>query len=360
MSKNVAMVTKSVRTSAAFQHIIALCAEHGIDIVADGCQINYIAKWRAAENVITWGVKWKNSMYSRGSRNVMFLENGLLSQRANFYIDTEGYFDGSTIVRSKEYNHPYTGKEIARVAEIANKRFHWEMGKYEHDHKAPILVCMQMNGDASVRHCFPAAKEAKSSKRNKLFLEILKENNIKGTKYIIRGHPRERGDRRTPEIEGGYPDNWIVDNSGSLYDVIPRCQAMISINSTCVTEATTYGMPVAVFGRSTFTGSSGVVLDCSKNHDKVQELLHYRPNMESVHRYVCAVMRHQIAFDDTMSSVVSNDSVRKFIARTLDKTYNGKVEHKVKVCVYCAYSNPASKCSSCNGKSKCRRCGKIL
>jgi len=247
-------------------------------------------------NLITWGVKWKSSQYKRGNRNVLFLENGLLCQRKGIYVDNHGYFADSSLVTEERNKADYTPEEAEAMATLARSCFGFKIGEVNHNPDGPILIAMQMNGDAPMRYHFPAVKRFQGN-RKETFLNLLVEHMPKGRPVILRPHPKEKG---LPE---GWklPEGWTLEipgakGVGDVYKTIKRCSAVVTVNSTVATEALTSGIPVATFGYGSYKGA-GVTLDCAHEHEALQGILDYTPDPEASMRYLCAVMRdHQLPY----------------------------------------------------------------
>lgn len=302
MDKVYCLLTPIVLNSKVFvsikEAIDELCP--GIEVLGINAREGYASNFQKAKNLITWGVKSKSAYYKRGGKNVLFLENGLFAQQHGIYIDHEGYFVDSSIVTEKEYLQEPSIVELDFIRETALRYFKWELEETKFDPNGPIMVAMQMNGDAPLRHHFPAALGMND--RKKKFLELLRAY-VPDVDLIVRPHPKEK---KIPEI-GYWPNNWKKDYDGNIYKKGLGCRGIITVNSTVATEFLAIGMPVATFGHGSYT-NSGATLDCSENQSKVSNIVSYTPDMQKVYGYLAAVSRHQLSYNASKEDVLSNRS----------------------------------------------------
>jgi hypothetical protein len=305
-TKTISLVTGNVSKSKMFQGIKKIFMHEGIELEVCNPREKYKQKWGEADNLITWGVKWPTSMYKKDGRNVLFLENGLLKQGSGIFIDTVGYFGDSSMVVNKDNQKKATKEERENLYEHIKKHFGWEYGQFGGDRNGPVLVALQMNGDASMRHYFPLCNKASETLRNKFFLELIKRHIPEDIPLILRGHPKERNkDYKVPEIEGGYPDNWAIENGGNIKNILPTVRGVVTVCSTVGTEALGLGLPVATLGNAAFVGA-GATHDCSQNPSLLSEFGSYTPNMPKITNYLCSVLRHQISYHATEEEVANN------------------------------------------------------
>jgi hypothetical protein len=77
-----------------------------------------------------------------------------------------------------------------------------------------------------------------------------------------------------------------------------------------VTEALTLGMKVATLGYGAFTGAN-VTFECADDPTKLAHFLNWEgPKQEDVLKYLCAVLRHQISYEDDIDVIVNNRSFK--------------------------------------------------
>jgi hypothetical protein len=135
---------------------------------------DYMENFNKSRNLITWGVKLRHTDYTKGDKNILYVENGLLNQKRNTYLDHVGYFSDSSLVVNSRGQAPFTDDELRSTREYILDAVGADILKPEVDKSLPLLVCLQMNGDGPMRHCFPGAKGTKE--RNARFLKLVKEN----------------------------------------------------------------------------------------------------------------------------------------------------------------------------------------
>ncbi len=298
-------------TAAFGQSLSELCEERGIRLELHDVLSRYRERYTAATNVITWGVKFAHAWYVKDGKNVLFVENGLLCQSSGIYVDHQGFFAHSSICQEKA---PASLIEIVRLRQHIWCRFRWRLLEGS-DPNGPILIVMQNHRDAPCLHYFPLNKRRNDSMLR--FLELCAAY-LPDRKAIVRPHPRFLAEfyAGRPEYERTFRKNWEVSVTGSVYDVLKTCSAMVTTNSTTATEAVALGIPVGVFGHSVFTGS-GVVLDAASEPVRMKGLLAFKPDVNDVERYLCAVMRHQLMFGATKSDVAANESVGAWLNRCM-------------------------------------------
>jgi hypothetical protein len=370
MDKVYCLLTPTVLNSKVFtsirEAIDELCP--GIEVQGINAREGYAKNFQKAKNLVTWGVKWKSAYYKRDNKNVLFLENGLFAQQQGVYVDHEGYFVDSSIVTEKEYQQEPTLVELDFLKETASKYFKWELGETKFNPSGPIMVAMQMNGDAPLRYHFPAA--AGMNDRKKKFLELLRAY-LPDADLVIRPHPKER---KVPEI-GYWPRNWTKDLDGSIYNKGLGCKGIITVNSTVATEFLAIGMPVATFGYGSYS-NSGATLDCGENQSIVPKICSYKPDMQKVYGYLAAVTRHQLSYNASKEDVLANRSFNVWCDRiksagkiistgtqivdamlssmnvSKDEKMNSKKSIRI-TCVSCGNSVIGGKCVTC----QCPKCG---
>jgi len=105
--------------------------------------------------------------------------------------------------------------------------------------------------------------------------------------------PRER---TRFETGGIWRDDWQMDDSSSFSERLPACSALVTINSTCASEAALLGIPTATLGTGAFTGS-GVTLECALDPSKLATLFSFQPDLHRCRAYCSAILgRHFLPY----------------------------------------------------------------
>jgi len=298
MLKVTALVTQSILQSKIKEWVGARCAEKGAEVswhnVTESCQ-DYADLFRSANNVLTWNCRMPHSWLTKDSKNVLFLDNSLISQKAGIFVDSEGFFSKSSLKVNRTWSQP---KE-ANIRFIANRDFNWSLfSKGSAD--GPILVALQLRTDCNVHFEFPLAK--KHPDKVVATLELLKQHLPRGRKILIRPHPRESSDF---DMGGVWRDDWRLSFGGSFAEILPKCSALVSVNSTCISEAALLGLPIASLGDGAFSGS-GISLECSSEPEKLMGLFDFTPDIRDCANYCKSVLsNHFIPYDVKEGRIVS-------------------------------------------------------
>jgi len=371
---------------------------HGDDVemVRYLCSNDYWDRWRKASNLITWGIKWTSEryrkptgMYKKG-KNTLYVENGLFDQKRGLYVDHLGYFSDSSMVIDGTNAADYTEAEAKHLSSFTRRSWGYNFGE-ECNPDGPIIVAVQTNNDAPMRHHFPGGVGATGKQsRKKAFLELCREHLPRDREVIIRPHPKER------DLPDGFkmPDNWrIDDHKRRIYPMLREASAVVAVNSTVATEAMALNIPVATLGTGSWTGTEAS-LDCSQDASLVAGILDTVPDMEARTRYLCEILRnHQIpyggknipGFLDRSNSVdqwIKNlhhideapkyrrnipqdgketETKPKAEAQDVPAKRKARAQRRrrrkprgLKVCLFCGNDTPDTGCSRC----KCQKCGK--
>ena len=290
MLKVIALVTQSVIQSGIKNWVDARCAERGAEVVwhsvTESCR-EYTDLFRSADNVLTWNCRMPHSWLTKDSKNVLFLDNSLISQKAGIFVDSEGFFSKSSLKVNRTWSKP---KET-NLSFIAARDFKWSLfSKGSAD--GPILVALQLRTDCNVHFEFPLAK--KCPDKVVAALELLKQHLPRGRKVLIRPHPRESEDF---DMGGVWRDDWRLSFGGSFAEILPKCSALVSVNSTCISEAALLGLPTASLGDGAFSGS-GISLECSSEPEKLAALFDFTPDIQACANYCKSVLsNHFIPYD---------------------------------------------------------------
>jgi hypothetical protein len=256
----------------------------------------YTRRWNEATDLITWGIKWKTKAYKANGKNVLFVENGLYHQNSGVYCDDNGYFSDSSISKSRLYEEIPTNEQIVELKDHTKRYLKVNYNhKYKYDPNGPILVCLQLNRDASMLHHFPLCKH---NKRNEEFIKLCIKNLPPHKEVILRVHPRDGKKNNRYKI----PRHWRQEGGGRFLDVAKKCSALVVVNSTCATEGLCLGIPTATFGQAAFYGSN-VTLDCSTKPENAQKILDFQPEWKDIDGYLCAILKHHLNFSSDWKRV---------------------------------------------------------
>lgn len=299
------LLPNNLKSSVLYKNMCNYLLNNGVQEIKEySPNTQWRDTWMIANNVMTWGVKLTHHDYTKTDKNILFIENGLLNQHTGFYIDASGYFADSSIVTEKKYLNDFTQQEYDGLKNHILNSYGVDYGNFKVDDTLPKLICLQTNGDATMRHYFPAAK--KTTKRNLTFLNILSDTLDKSQQYILRFHPHEK---TLPE-NFILPDNWIIDNSSTFIESAKKCSGIITVNSTCATEALVLGLPVYTLGYSTFKHAE-VTIDCSVDYSLLNS--YFKPNKENIDRYLIAIYRQHMRYIDEKYDFSKNSELKTFL-----------------------------------------------
>lgn len=280
MKKVAALVTQSILQSNLKDLIGSRCRDAGAEVtwinVTESTKL-YKETFNEYQNIITWNCRMPHAWIRSKKRNVLFLDNSLIHQRYGVSADSDGYFSKSHFCEARLFNTE-TEFDFSQIAKgIGFTPF--TGGRPD----GPILVAMQCRVDCNVNMEFPLA--AKHKDKMEAFLNILHDHLPRRKKVLIRAHPRDQ------VITGKWRKEWRLEKSNKLSEILPKCSALVTVNSTCASEAVFLGVPVAVFGTGVFTGSK-VVIDCSKEPRSVGKILSFKQDINNCKRYCAALMNH--------------------------------------------------------------------
>ncbi len=279
MSKIAGLVTQCILEKPLKQWFEQQCgdADHDIEWYdVTRSTADYKKCFEAADAVITWNCRMPHWWIESRKKPVLHLDNSLINQRAGVFVDSCGYFSQSHVCK----NRLWQASSEVDLGEIAKKEFGWKAFS-NGNLSGPILVAMQCENDCNIQFEFPLAKHTQH--KNRLFIELLKQYLPADTAVLIRPHPRER-DKFVMENP---PSNWTLNMEGELKQILPNCSALITVNSTCASEAALLGIPTGTLGTGVFTGS-GVMLECHEEPHKVAQIRNFKPM--NAHQY-CGALR---------------------------------------------------------------------
>lgn len=261
------------------------CLQAGIELkfVAAG-KGDYKQAFNEHQNVITWGFKMPIKWHKRHNQNVLYIENSLVNQRAGVFVDSQGWFSDSAIFNRSFPKCP----EKIDLNHIAEKWFDLKLGQVPQS-SGPILVCLQMERDAASRYHFPLDRDKTPTKT---LLDLVAKY-APSENVIVRHHPKEK-----PEIDlTRWNPNWQWDTNKAWLESLKQSSALITINSTCVTEACLTSIPIATFGKSCFSAFQAT-LDCSEDPSQLSKLFTEPVNFDARQTYLTTLLsNHFLSYD---------------------------------------------------------------
>jgi len=248
----------------------------------------YKQAFKDYKNIITWQCRMPHSWTTASGANLLHIDNALINQRHGCFVDSKGFFSQSNL----RINQHWLCDHQADYIEAA-KPFGWKPFSGGNP-DGPILAALQYRRDCNVNFEFPLAPK----KEDKVLftLDVLKKHLPTGCRVVVRPHPRERElFTSTQEL----PENWSWSLDKTLADILPSCSVLVTVNSTCATEACLLGLPVAVLGTGTFTGS-GAVSECHDDFSRLEGITEMQADHDAQRKYVGAVLkRHTLPYEFT-------------------------------------------------------------
>lgn len=294
----IALVPKAVMESDLKGFFEDRCSERGISLdfhcITGDCS-KFKPLFHNYQNVIAWNCRLPHSWLTKDGKNVLFIENSLLHQGAGIFVDHGGFYSKSNLCREKTWQNIHE----VDLGKFTKRFFKWEPGQGGSP-DGPILVCLQNALDANLRQEFPLGNGHED--RLKVSIEVINKHLPRKTEVILRPSPRFLDWWK--EHSASYPirPEWKVDWSGKFVDVVVGCRAMVTVNSTCASEAATLGIPVATLGTGAFTGS-GVSLECAHHPERLRDILDWEPPSNAGFRFGSAILgRHFMAYHDPRST----------------------------------------------------------
>lgn len=289
-----AVVIPKIASSPVWKAIVEMAENQHVRIKTHPWgTAKYSDTLRSSRNFVTWGTRRPHSSYVENGRNVLFVENGLLSQASGFYVDDRGYWTDSSLVLDRDWETLPEDWELERLQQHLERWFRWGPGSCCNP-DGPIVIALQTPNDAPVQFYCPA-REAEDA--TAFLVRSCAQYLPEDCDVLVRPHPRDVENGKTGCLPFVRP-SWEINHADNVYQLLRRCSRLITINSTLATEALGLTMPVAVLGKGTFTGS-GAVFDCSYNPKRLSDFLSWTPDPEKIQRYLCSVLRHQLLYSDT-------------------------------------------------------------
>ena len=256
---------------------------------------SYVELFHSYRNIITWNCRMPHRWLTTKGKNLLFIENALLDQRSGIFIDSRGFFSNSNLRRGSGWK-----SEILEWPETENfvrEHFGWEpfAGGCK---DGPILVCLQNGPDSNLQQEFPLGQ--KSTDKVGATLELIAKHLPGDRRIVIRPHPRFIETWKNAEaiyMQTCWKGEWELNMGGNIYSLLPKCSALVTVNSTVVTEALSLAMPVATLGTGVFTGA-GFTLECADQPARLRELETFRPSGGLCRRFVSHVLEnHHLPYD---------------------------------------------------------------
>lgn len=256
------------------------------------------AAMKAPGNAIIWGGNWHRKTYKSVVASTLFVENGLIDQKAGFYLDGSGFFSESSIAKQRLWDAPVTDADRAGVTAAVAKGFSWEWGQST-DPNGPIVVALQRRLDTGCYRFFP--KNTVKGDPIDSLLEYCAKYLPKNRKVLIRPHPRykpEWENKRKEYVAKHFQPNWEVNLDGGIYPMLLQASALVTVNSTVASEAMALNIPIATLGEGAWTGSDAT-LECAQDPAKLAGILDAKPDMERRMAVQSAILRRQVRYGDT-------------------------------------------------------------
>ena len=300
--KAAALLLPEINKSIGKQ-LVSVCSDHGCEL-----KLHDYVSWEdyqrifvQHQNIMTWGIKLPTSWFKNFNKNILYFENGLVSQREGVYIDHKGWFSDSSIVSKNSRTVP-TAEESDRLRRICKDFFGWGLFQGG-DPDGPIMYAMQVENDQAM-HYFDGCKDMESPRWKGL--DLLQKAGL-SKNILIRRHPED--DQPFPEINWSEDQNYEIDESDNVYETLRGCSGLVTINSTLVFEALSLGLPVGTFGRGAFT-SSGLTFECAMDASRMKDFSLCPPDEDQCLKFLCNVLSHQISYGADIQKVKQNKSLQ--------------------------------------------------
>jgi hypothetical protein len=313
-----AMLPNNVVNSPIGEHIRAEVEKHGIILTDNGVKDKYKLHLTSCRNAITWGMKLPHKMYAANNRNMLYIENGLLNQKKGVFVDHKGFFADSWFCQSRAWETEPSPEERRRMREMIQDRHGWEFNAGG-DPNGPVLVALQTKRDASLLYYYPAAE--KQQLKNFATLQFVNQHLQTDKDVIIRKHPlfNDFNPRRYNQL---FKSNWSWDETEKLSDILPKCSAVVTTNSTVAIDALTLGLPVATLGDHVWT-RSGVTFECSTNPERLAQFENHKSDVAKIESFICALIRSELPFNCKYEDVAESYPFQQWLERTTGQHVKG-------------------------------------
>jgi hypothetical protein len=277
------------------------------------------------DNMIVWGIKVPEEWWEENfpEANILFVENGMLDQKYGAMCSLGGRYSSSHVINemlSGRIPEPWAMKA---VPEFTKEHFGWDFLQGG-DPSGPVLIVHQNDGDASVRYHFDLRKYGDPSPTHAL-IRVCEEHLPPDRPVIFRPHPlaRSRFRRRLRKGQIPLPDHWELNLDGSVYDILPGCSSMVTINSTVASEALTLGIPIVTLGSNCYSFCGMVHEIGAEGLEILRGIDHLRPPGEhEVLRYCGIVLESTVPHGAEESELCRIRPLTRWIRRAKGVWYS--------------------------------------
>jgi len=282
------------------------CKDRGIELECQKFSTtseSHTETYRSYRNIITWGFKMSHDWYLQDGRNVLFIENALLRQPSGVYIDDSGFFINSSIVKEEEWTYPFSDDELNKLKDHTKSAYGWDLNAGG-DTDGPIMIIVQQRNDAPCKYHF---KHRHGDKDPVEVLLSFCRKYLPDRGALVKPHPKflDEWAEKEDVFKKYFRENWEMCDNKEPRDILKTCSAVVTINSSLATEVQLLGIPIATFGEGAYSKSK-TVLECSDDPKKVSEILSFEPDLWRSAAYLCAVMRHQVSYDNFEQDLKNN------------------------------------------------------
>jgi len=295
--KAIALVNSTLASSHLCKWLEAKCEASDVDliihVIGSRNREEYTHLFEHHTHIISGEFGKTARSRSISGKNVLWVSNSLINPASGVFVDGGGYFTESNLCTKKTWTHKHNA-DISRVAMgLGWKPFAGGSPQ------GPVLVTMQVRDDMALRHFFPLGKN--SGDLSIAFLRILQKYLPRGKQILIRPHPNEVK-RSTWKNGDVWREDWELDIGGTLAERLPQCSALVTVNSTCASEAAMLGIPIATLGLGSFTGS-GATFECHEAPSRLTNFFNWSPCLDRCVDYVAALIgRHYLPYDAVEAS----------------------------------------------------------
>ncbi|MHA1378138.1 MAG: capsular polysaccharide export protein, LipB/KpsS family [Candidatus Helarchaeota archaeon] len=261
--------------------------------------IEYVLAYRnyLVENEIECVIVWNgNLLYHKAVTEIAKL-NGINT----LYMEV-GYFPNTVVIDRKGVNFFGEIKDLKLPVYIEEDKLNKFLEKYHNSLEKPaklinlpkqfIFLPLQVHDDTQILIHSPLIQTM--DQLVKLVLEYLPPN----YHLIIKEHPKELEHNKIfiKRIKSLIKkcNNVRLYSKINIYQLIKKCSAVVTINSTVGIEALTYYKPVIVLGKAVY-GKKGFTCDVS-NLDELpsvlKKALSYQPNKEKLNKFLYLLIFH--------------------------------------------------------------------
>ena len=247
------------------------------------------------KNVITWVNHGFSFETQNKDRNVLYLENGLLTRGKTFFLDDNGYGNYSNIV-SQKYNCKKYPNYIRHLIleKLKNYGFRFEANNFI---TGKVVIGLQGTGG------------------DENLIEICKKYLPKHSKVVVRPHPGQY--KRCLEVfdntkcaESGFTLDQII----CPFDSLASCEALVVNNSALMFKALAMGKKVAACNRGVFSGSEAF-LDCSRNPTLLRNIFDFQTNSDATIDLLCGIETQMVSRNATAHDLMQNTNFVNWLIR---------------------------------------------